>query len=446
MKTDSRKINPGDTFVAMKGHTVDGHDYILDAIEKGATKIICEKGSYCVETQVVPNTREWLQQYLVENYKETIHQLKIIGVTGTNGKTTTCFLTYQMLKQLGVKVAYMGTIGFYYEDEVIELPNTTPELLDIYELCLNAIEKGCTHLVMEVSSHALDQKRVEGIEYSIAAFTNLTEDHLDYHKDMEHYLNSKLLILSQLKPNGIMITNMDDPYGKHFLTVNSKTLGYQGKHYTILDYESTEVGTKIHFAVNGNVYEVETHLKGPFNVYNYLTSLAIVHNLGYTVEEVIQLTPMIEAPKSRCEQMKVKEGEVIIDYAHTPDAVDKILSAFIENKKGHILTIVGCGGDRDPLKRPIMGNIATEKSDYVIFTSDNPRTENPMKIIEDIVKGVTKDNYEVEPDRKLAIKKGIDLLEKDDILFILGKGHETYQIIGHEKIHFSDFEEVMKYN
>ncbi len=445
VKTDSRKIIPGDTFVAMEGHTVDGHDFILDAIERGASKIICNRGNYSVETIIVEDTKKWLQNYLVENYAEQVNQLTLIGVTGTNGKTTTCFLTYQLLRLLNIKAAYIGTIGFYCDDMHLDLPNTTPELVDIYQLCLLALEKGCTHLVMEVSSHALEQKRIEGLRYTVEAFTNLTEEHLDYHKDMEHYLQSKLLILKQLKTDGLIMVNIDDPYGKHFLTATHKTLGYQGTDYTILDYETTARGTKIHFAINGKLYEVETNLRSQFNVYNYLTSLAIVHNLGYQVDDILKLTFQLKAPTGRCEIIKAKNGEVIIDYAHTPDAVEKILSTFMDEKKGRIFTIIGCGGDRDTLKRPIMGRIVTTKSDFVIFTSDNPRTEDPNQIMKDILTGVDQDNYMIELNRATAIQKGIAMLEKDDMLFILGKGHETYQIIGHEKQHFSDHEEVLKY-
>lgn len=445
IKTNSRKIKPGDTFVAIKGFTVDGHDYIEDAIKAGATKIVCEHGSYSVETLVVPSTKEWVQKYIVDNYKDEVNKLRIIGVTGTNGKTTTCFLTYQALKKLGVNAAYMGTIGFYYGDTKYELNNTTPEILDLYSYFIEALEQGVTDVVMEVSSHSLCEKRVEGLEFSEVAFTNLTEDHLDYHKTMENYLNAKLLILKQIKKDGVVIVNNDDDYGKYFEVGNYKTLGYSGDNYKILDYSQTDKGTLISFMVDGKNYEVETNLRSKFNVYNYLTCLALLNNLGFSIDEIAEVTKSIYPPKGRCEQIAVNGGEAVIDYAHTPDAVDKIISAFLENKKGKVITIVGCGGDRDPLKRPIMGNIASEKSDYVIFTSDNPRTEDPKAILDDIVKDVRKDNYEVEIDRPTAIRKGLDMIGKNDVLLILGKGHEDYQIIGHTKHHLDDAEEIRKY-
>ncbi|MDY3947961.1 MAG: UDP-N-acetylmuramoyl-L-alanyl-D-glutamate--2,6-diaminopimelate ligase [Bacilli bacterium] len=445
IKTNSRKVKPGDTFVAIKGFTVDGHDYIEDAIKAGATKIVCEHGSYSVETLVVPSTKEWVQKYIVDNYKDEVNKLRIIGVTGTNGKTTTCFLTYQALKKLGVNAAYMGTIGFYYGDTKYELNNTTPEILDLYSYFIEALEQGVTDVVMEVSSHSLCEKRVEGLEFSEVAFTNLTEDHLDYHKTMENYLNAKLLILKQIKKDGVVIVNNDDDYGKYFEVGNYKTLGYSGDNYKILDYSQTDKGTLISFMVDGKNYEIETNLRSKFNVYNYLTCLALLNNLGFSIDEIADVTKSIYPPKGRCEQIAVNGGEAVIDYAHTPDAVDKIISAFLENKKGKVITIVGCGGDRDPLKRPIMGNIASEKSDYVIFTSDNPRTEDPKAILDDIIKGVRKDNYEVEIDRPIAIRKGLDMIGKNDVLLILGKGHEDYQIIGHTKHHLDDAEEVRKY-
>ena len=443
IKTDSRKIEPGDTFVAIKGLTVDGHDFIEKAISLGASKIVCEHGSYSVETLVVPDTKEWLQKYLVTNYKEEVNKIKIIGMTGTNGKTTTCFLTYQMLLKLGKKAAYMGTIGFYMPGVKRVLNNTTPEILDVYSLIIEAIEAGCEYFVMEVSSHSLVEKRIEGLEFTVEAFSNLTEDHLDFHKTMENYLKAKLLILDQLK--GTIIVNSDDPYGKYFETKNYKTLGYTGKDYQIIFYEETDKGTLIKFKALDKEYTVETNLKCKYNVYNYLTALGLLNTLGISISDIINVTKDIYAPKGRCEQIKVKEAYAVIDYAHTPDAVEKIITSFLENKKGKIYTIVGCGGDRDPLKRPIMGKIATDLSDYVIFTSDNPRTEDPKKILEDIIKGVSKDNYVVEPDRKEAIRKGLNMLKKNDVLLILGKGHEDYQIIGHTKYHLDDLEEVKKY-
>lgn len=445
IKTDSRKVKKGDTFIAIKGNTVDGHDYIEKAIENGASKIVCEHGSYNAETIVVPDTKEYLQKYIVDNYKDIVNKLDIIGVTGTNGKTTTCFLTYQMLNKLGIKTAYIGTIGFYIENEVYELPNTTPEITEIYSMLTTALEKGCKAVVMEVSSHALSFKRVEGLSFTIEAFTNLTEDHLDYHKTMENYLKAKLLFLDYLKDTGTIIVNNDDEYGKYFEKKNYKTIGFTKSDYEVISYESTDTGTIINFKYHEKNLSITTNLRGKFNVYNYMTALAIINTYGIDIQKIFDITKDVFPPKGRCEQIKVRDAEAVIDYAHTPDAVEKIINSFLENKKGKIITIVGCGGDRDPKKRPIMGNVATQKSDYVIFTNDNPRTEDPKIIMDNIISGVHKKNYEIIFDRKEAINKGLEMLNKNDTLLILGKGHEDYQIIGHEKHHLDDKEIVLDY-
>lgn len=446
IKIDSRKVVPGDTFVALRGATVDGHDFINKAIEAGATKVVVEHDVDCsVEKLIVEDTNKWLTDYISETYSKEINEMNIIGVTGTNGKTTTAYLTYQILNALGSKTAYIGTIGFYQPDkEFIELPNTTPNILDLYELFLTAKENDCKNVMMEVSSHALHQERVKGINYKVAAFTNLTQDHLDYHETMDNYLDAKKLILKQLE--GPMIVNIDDPYGVKWTDYNNTlTLGTNGTDYKIISYNDTEHGTMINFSTKEKEYQVETNLRSTFNVYNYLTALSLINNLGFSIEDIIKVTSSIYPPKGRCEQIKVKDGEAVVDYAHTPDAVEKIINAFTENKKGRVITIVGCGGDRDPKKRPIMGRIAAENSDYVVFTSDNPRTEDPQTIMDNILAGVSTNNYEVELDRRTAIKKALDMIEKDDVVLILGKGHEDYQIIGHEKIHLDDAEEVRKY-
>ena len=447
-ETDSRKVKPGQTFVAIKGHTVDGHDYIESAIKNGATAIIAERPvETSVPVTVVQDSSKYLKEQLVKEYSQSLKKLKIIGVTGTNGKTTTCYLIYQLLKSLDVKAAYMGTIGFFFEEEKIELPNTTPEILTIYKLFLEAMEKGCTTIVMEVSSHALSLERVAGLEFQIGAFTNLTEDHLDYHKTMEEYLQAKLKILNYMSLNGVFIVNQDDIASKRFQETfkNTKTIGMKESNYWIKEYTFNPVKTTILLEYNNQDYTIETNLTGKFNVYNYLTALAILHEYGFSIEEILSKTNKIYPPKGRCETYKVKDGYAVVDYAHTPDAVEKVIDAYKELSKGKIITLVGCGGDRDPLKRPIMGHIATEKSDWVIFTNDNPRTEDPEKIMKDILQGVEKTNYEVILDRHEAIKKALDKINKEDIVLLLGKGHEDYQILGHEKVHFDDSEEIKNY-
>ncbi len=446
-ETDSRKVKQGQIFVAIKGHTVDGHDYIEEAVKAGASEIVCEHPVKAnVKVTVVPSSLDYLKENLALEYKDKLSKLKIIGVTGTNGKTTTCYLTYQLLNLLNVKAAYMGTIGFKYQDMDITLENTTPDILTLYNLLLEALDKGCEVVVMEVSSHSLAYERIYGLKLDIAAFTNLTEDHLDYHKTMENYLNEKLKIINYLKDNGKLLVNSDDEAHQKFLEKNKGgiTLGLNGD-FRIKDFKIKPNKTDLEFSYHNKDYKVTTNLTSKFNVYNYLTALALVHLLGYSIEDIILKTKDIMPPKGRCETHEVNDAYAVIDYAHTPDAVEKVIKAYNELKTNRVITIIGCGGDRDPLKRPIMGSIAVNLSDYVIFTCDNPRTEDPQKIMEDILKGVKKNNYEVIMDRREAIKKGIDLLNKEDILLILGKGHEDYQIIGHTKYHLDDVEEVEKW-
>ena len=446
IKTDSRLVEKGDTFVAIKGHTVDGHDFIESAIKNGATSIVTEKGEYSVPTTIVPNTEEYLKKYLVDNYSSKFKDTKFVGITGTNGKTTTAYLTSQILTLNSIKNAYIGTIGYYLNGKFIrELPNTTPDILLLYNLILDAIDNDVKVIVIEVSSHSLSLGRINGIKFDECSFTNLTEDHLDYHKTMEDYLKSKLLILDYLKDNGVMISNIDDEYGLSFKTNNFKTYGFKESDYQIIKYNYTSLNTEIIFKYNNKEYNVKTNLLNKFNVYNYILSLALSNNIGLSIDEILNVTKNIYAPNGRNEIIDVFGGKAIIDYAHTPDAVEKIITSYLEDKKGKLITIIGCGGDRDPKKRPIMGNIATNLSDYVILTNDNPRCEDEKKIMNDIISGIKKDNYKVVFDRRLAIKEGLNILKKDDILLILGKGHEDYQIIGHDKHHLSDKEEVLKY-
>ena len=444
IKTDSRKVVKGDTFIALNGNTVDGHDFIDSAIKNGAEKIICEHGKYDVDTINVSDTHEYLKNYLVNNYSKEFENLKLIGVTGTSGKTTTCFLTYQILNKLGIKTCYIGTIGCYIDNDVVELSNTTPDILELYNLLLTAKEKGCKVIVMEVSSHSLAEERIKGLKFDVCAFTNLSQDHLDYHKTMEEYCRCKVKIINYLKDKGKIIVNVDDEYSKYFICDKSLSLGINGSNYKIKEFHMENTHTDILFNVNNDSYEVRTNLIGKFNVYNYLTSLALINNLGISVNDIINVTDSINAPVGRAQIIKVGTSIAVIDYAHKPDAVSKIIPLFREVTKGKIITIIGCGGDRDPKKRPIMGNIATSLSDYVILTNDNPRTEDEKLIMKDILEGITTDNYEVIYDRKDAIKKGISMLKDNDCLLILGKGHEDYQIIGRTKIHLSDYEEVIK--
>ena len=445
--SDSRKVKKGDTFIAIKNVVTDGHDYINQAIENGATKIICEHGEYPVETVIVEDTTKYLKDYLYDNYYDKFKDMKFIGVTGTNGKTTICFLVFQMLKMLGKKCAYIGTIGFYYDDVKKELNNTTPNTDLLYEMFLEAKEHGCEYLVMETSSHALDYDRIYKIEFDEVAFTNLTQDHLDYHKTMDNYVKAKQILFNKTRGDKIAVINNDDEYSKYFINDrnNNILISTENGDVLIKDMDLSHTNTKITFEYEGKTYDTTINMIGRYNVYNFLTSLMLVHKLGFTIDEILALTPKLNAPSGRMEKVDYKTNSIFIDYAHTPDAVENVLKNATEYKKGRIITVIGCGGDRDRTKRPIMGRISEELSDYVIFTDDNPRTEDEKQIMDDILAGLKKDNHEVIYDRKEAINKAMSMLDHNDILMLLGKGHEDYQIIGTEKIHLSDKETVLEY-
>lgn len=445
LKSDSRKVKEGDTFIAIPNVERDGHDYIPDAIKNGAKKIIAEKGSYEVKTEIVSSTRDYLNNYLFKNYYPKFKSIKLIGVTGTNGKTTTCYLVFQMLKLLKKKCSYIGTIGFYYNDEKRLLNNTTPDIDLLYEMFLEAKYYKCKYMVMEVSSHALDMNRVYGLSFDEVAFTNLTQDHLDYHKTLDNYMAAKKILFTKTRGKKIAVINADDPYYENFLVDNNNNinLGTSGD-LKILDIHLTNLDTEFSFSYKGKTYHTKINLVGRYNVYNYLTALLLVHELGFGIKKLLKLNDKLTPPPGRMDMIKFNTNSIFIDYAHTPDAVLNVINSAKEYKKGQIYTILGCGGDRDRTKRPIMGDIATTNSDYVILTNDNPRTEDEKQIMNDILAGVKTKNYEVIFNRKEAIKKGISLLKENDILLILGKGHEDYQIIGHDKIHFSDKEIVLE--
>lgn len=445
IKTDSRKIKKRDIFIALKGDKYDGHDYIKDAISNGASKIICEKCDFDFPHLIVPNTYEYLKNYVYNKYYKKIKDIKLIGITGTNGKTTSCFLVYQMLLKLKVKCAYIGTIGFYLDKKIRDLDNTTPDLVTMYELLLECRKNNIEYVVMEVSSHALKKERLYGLKFDVVAFTNLTCDHLDFHKNMTDYLNSKRKLFEMTSNNSVSVVNTDDDYSKYFLKNNTISMGFDADCYQMLSYKLCLNKTIYKFRYNNKVYNVKIKLPGKYNIYNSMLAIIILNNIGFKLNKILKIIKKIDSPKGRSEVIQYGSNYIIVDYAHTPDAIENILNSVCEFKKSNVYTIVGCGGNRDRSKRSDMGLIATSLSNYVIFTNDNPRFEDPYKIINDIVINLSKDNYEIILDRSLAIKKGISYLKKNDILLILGKGHENYQIVNDTKKHFDDCEEVLKY-
>jgi len=444
IKTNSKLIKEGDTFIAIKGSYYDGHNFIDEAIENGASKIICEYGEYDILYEIVPDTREYLRNYLYDNYYDEIKKIKLIGITGTNGKTTSCFLIYELLKKLKVKTAYIGTIGLYIDKKVRDLDNTTPDILELYEILIECKNRGVEVVVMEVSSHALELDRIYGLLYDFAVFTNLTVEHLLFHSTMNNYLNAKKKLFDKVKENGVTITNIDDKYYMHFIKDGTITYGMNDSEYRILKYKLSIDNTKYKFKFNKKKYKVKINMPGKYNIYNSLVAIIVLNKMGYKIKRIIKLLKFIPLPSGRMEVVKYNKRAIIIDYAHTPDAVKNTLLSVHEFNKGKIYTVIGCGGNRDRSKRKDMGIISTDLSDYVIFTNDNSRNEDINQIMSDITSSLLSSNYEVELDRKLAIRKGISLLNKKDILLVLGKGHEEYQVINGIKYYFSDKEEVFK--
>lgn len=443
IQSDSRKIKKGDTFVAVKCEVNDGHEYIESAIKNGASKIIAERGEYSVPTVIVKNTREYLNNYLETNYNKYLDEMTIIGITGTNGKTTSAYLIYQMLNKLGIKTAYIGTIGFYMDKKIVSLPNTSVDICDTYDLFMKAYDNGYKTVVLEVSSHALANERLKTVKFDYAVFTNLTQDHLDFHKTMENYALAKQQLFKMLKTNGIAIINNDDSYKDYYLLDENTNMTYgETGDFSFKNYESNIKGLKFDLEYNNKIYNINSKLMGKYNVYNLLVMISVVSNIHNNIDDIVNLIPELNAPDGRIDTVDYKNNKIIIDYAHTPDAILKVMNAISTTGKKYV--VFGCTGDRDRTKRPIMGKIVSELSDYFIITDDDPHNEDEMQIVDDILKGNNFTNYEVCIDRKEAIKKGINLLKDNDLLFILGKGHEEFIIKGKDRIPHNDKKEVLK--
>ena len=447
LEFDSRKIKQGDVFIALEGSIVDGHTFISKAVENGAKTILVEKDVDKVEGInyfLVDGLREKMGIIASNFYGYPQNQLKIVGVTGTNGKTTT---TYILESILGEKnVARIGTVEYKIGDEIIPAPNTTPSSLEIIKICKKALEKNIKYLIMEVSSHGLDIGRVNMLRFEAGIFTNLTLDHLDYHKTMENYYLAKRKLFDLVKDKKNSIINIDDEYGKRYLEyTNGISYGIGQGDIQGEIKQITREGQEVTIKIFEKEYKINLRLLGRYNLSNLLGAIGAVKTLGLSDEEIISKIPLIHGAPGRFEPVKIdRDFTVIVDYAHTGDALENILKSINEFKTNRVITVFGCGGDRDKTKRPIMGGIAEKYSDIVIVTSDNPRTEDPEEIIKDIVVGLTKENHIIEIHREKAIEKAISLAEKNDIILIAGKGHENYQVIGREKIHFDDKEEVIK--
>ena len=446
---DSRKIEFNDVFVAIRGVLSDGHNYIEKASDLGALVIICEKipdkiinGITYVE---VDNSNLALSVLAANYYGNPSDDIQLIGITGTNGKTTVATLLYKLFKKAGFKVGLLSTVKILIDNKEYKATHTTPDSLTINRYLKEMVDEGIEFCFIEVSSHGIDQMRTRNLNFKGGVFTNLSHDHLDYHKDFAAYRDVKKIFFDQLPKNAFALTNSDDKNGKYMLQ-NSKAKKYTYALKSIADYKSQVLENQFNgllLKINGQ--ELWVKLIGNFNAYNLLAIYAVADLLGLENLEILQLMSELESVDGRFQYVVSKNNiTAIVDYAHTPDALKNILETInaIRSKNEDLITIVGCGGDRDVAKRPKMGNIAASLSSKVIFTSDNPRSENPATIIESMEKGVSGENFNKTlsiSDRKQAIKTACQLAKNGDIILIAGKGHETYQEINGKRIDFDDY-------
>lgn len=449
---DSRKVTEDSLYIAMRGTVVDGHSFIASSVEKGAKAIVCEELPESLNENItyvkVKDTSKALGQLASNFYGNPSEKLKLIGVTGTNGKTSVSTLLFDVFKNLGYDSALLSTVEIRIGEKIIPATHTTPDVITINKILAQAVEEGCEFAFMEVSSHGIAQNRIEGLHFKVAGFTNLTHDHLDYHKTFDDYLKTKKRFFDQLENTAVAITNVDDKNGNVMLQ-NTKATKRTYALKTMADFHGKLLEVDFNgMLLNFNGKEFWTTLTGKFNVYNLLLVFGIVSELGFEQDEILQAISQLKRVSGRFETFKSDGGIFfIVDYAHTPDALENILDSIndIRTKNERLITVFGCGGDRDHSKRPEMGNIATKKSTLAIITSDNPRTEDPAAIIKEIEAGVEPQNfskYTSIPDRKEAIKMAIKFAEPKDIVLVAGKGHETYQEINGVKHHFDDKETI----
>jgi UDP-N-acetylmuramoyl-L-alanyl-D-glutamate--2,6-diaminopimelate ligase len=450
VEMDSRLVQEGSLFICINGYTVDGHDFAEQAVQKGAAAIVAERPlDVKVPVVIVKNTSRAMAVLADYFYGQPTQKLHLIGVTGTNGKTTTSHIINEIMREHGQTTGLIGTINMKIGDEVFEVKNTTPDSLTLQKMFHEMVKKKVQTAVMEVSSHALHLGRVHGCEYDVAVFTNLTQDHLDYHKTMEEYKYAKGLLFAQLGNNfqhnkvKYAVLNNDDDATKDYIASTQATVITYG-----IDKESdiyaknitmTSSGTSFTLVTPADTIQVHMKLIGKFSVYNVLAATAACLVSKVPLTTIVRVIERMTGVPGRFEV--VHEGQnftVIVDYAHTPDSLENVLKTIRQFAKGDVYCIVGCGGDRDRTKRPIMARIAVEYADKPIFTSDNPRSEDPQAIIDDMIAGVEGKQFEVILDRKDAINHAVSSAKENDVILIAGKGHETYQIIGTEVFDFDD--------
>ncbi len=448
---DSRKVKREDLYVAINGVNIDGHNYINSAIKKGAICIVCESIPNKIQDDVlyveVESTRSALGIISSNYFSEPSSKLKLIGITGTNGKTTIATLLYNLYKNAGLKAGLISTVVNYINGKEIESSQTTPDSLTINNLLNQMVNEGVKYCFMEVSSHGIEQKRISGLQFSGGVFSNLTHDHLDYHSSFQEYRDVKKDFFDNLSSNAFSLVNKDDKNGTYMVqNTSSKVFTYGLKTYA--DYKTRILESSLEgmlLKINENEFWI--NLSGKFNAYNILAVFSTASILGMPFNETLKLMSMLKSIKGRFEYLKLNDITAIIDYAHTPDALKNIINSIndIKKKKEALITIIGCGGNRDKSKRPLMGDIASSLSSKVIFTSDNPRNESPESIIKDMISGVKPINSVKTisiANRKEAIKTACQLAKSNDIILIAGKGHETYQEINDKKFLFDDYEIV----
>lgn len=449
LKTDSRLVEAGDVFIALTGLGEDGHKYIESAALKGASFVVAdhECESFGAGLIVCEDTRIF-SALLASAYYENAHkELKFIGVTGTNGKTTVTHIIKTILELKGCKTGLIGTNHCLIGEKELQSGGTTPEAIELHSIIKKMKDEGCEYVVMEVSSHALSLFRCYGITFEVGIFTNLTEDHLNYHKDLDDYAMAKSKLFSMSK---IAVLNEDDSYFKMMKKQSSKVLSYGIKKNADMKAENIEYsqkGVSFDWCYGASVVKMRMAIPGEFSVYNALSAIGAGVALGLTDEEIKNGILLVRGVKGRAEVVHLKKDyTVMIDYAHTPDGIENILKTVKGFAENRVIIVFGCGGDRDSKKRPIMGEIAAKYADFCVVTSDNPRTEKPQKIVEDILLGMKgfEDKYKAIVDRTEAISYALSIASKGDVVLLAGKGHETYQDINGVKIHYDEREVLEK--
>lgn len=453
VESDSRRVQKGSLFVAVKGSSVDGHQYIDKAIELGASAIVCESLPTEVDPQTcylqVRDSNEALGRLASCWYGNPSQQLKLVGVTGTNGKTTVATVLYDLYKKLGYKAGLLSTVCYKVDDELFESTHTTPDPLTLNSYLAKIVEKGCDYAFMEVSSHALDQKRVAGLQFAGAIFTNLTRDHLDYHQTVDAYLKAKKSLFDQLPKEAFALSNADDKTGSIMLQNCSAKRCYYSLQ-TLADFHAKVIEDRIDgMTLQLDRQELEVLFSGRFNAYNLLAIYGAASLLGADRSEILIALSTLKPVSGRFETLHSPTGyTVIVDYAHTPDALNNVLTTINEvvNGTGKVITVVGAGGNRDKGKRPLMAQEAANASQTVVITSDNPRFEDPNAIIQDMLAGLNNEQMKrtlAITDRAQAIRTACMMAQPGDVVLIAGKGHENYQDIQGVKHHFDDKEEVL---